>query len=112
MRADLALVGFGNVARRFSRLIEERRDWLSLDYDLDCRVVGIWNRGGETLEEGTFSLVLPRNLGPGESVQINAMISAPPRRAAYGLDLALVQRLENGRGIFGGARQRVAVDVE
>ena len=34
MRADLALVGFGNVARRFSRLIEERRDWLSLDYDL------------------------------------------------------------------------------
>jgi homoserine dehydrogenase len=41
MRADLALVGFGNVARRFSRLIEERRDWLSLDYDLDCRVVGI-----------------------------------------------------------------------
>jgi homoserine dehydrogenase len=41
MRADLALVGFGNVARRFTRLIEERRDWLSLDYDLDCRVVGI-----------------------------------------------------------------------
>src|SRR5262244_3658146 len=41
MRADLALVGFGNVARRFSRLVEERRDWLSLDYDLDCRVVGI-----------------------------------------------------------------------
>lgn len=41
MRADLALVGFGNVARRFARLIEERRDWLSLDYDLECRVVGI-----------------------------------------------------------------------
>jgi len=44
MRADLALVGFGNVARRFSRLIEERRDWLSLDYDLECRVVGIATR--------------------------------------------------------------------
>jgi homoserine dehydrogenase len=41
MRADLALVGFGNVGRRFARLIEERRDWLSLDYDLDCRVVGV-----------------------------------------------------------------------
>ena len=41
MRADLALVGFGNVARRFARLIEERRDWLSLDFDLDCRVVAI-----------------------------------------------------------------------
>src|SRR5215831_14226739 len=44
MRADLALVGFGNVSRRFARLIAERRDWLSLDYDLDCRVVGIATR--------------------------------------------------------------------
>jgi homoserine dehydrogenase len=44
MRADLALVGFGHVGRRFARLIEERRDWLSLDYDLDCRVVGIATR--------------------------------------------------------------------
>jgi homoserine dehydrogenase len=41
MRADLALVGFGNVGRRFARLIEERRDWLSLDYDLECRVIGV-----------------------------------------------------------------------
>src|SRR5213078_1363833 len=44
MRADLTLVGFGHVARRFARLLEERRDWLSLDYDLDCRVVGIATR--------------------------------------------------------------------
>ena len=44
MRADLVLVGFGNVGRRFARLLEERRDWLSLDYDLDCRVVGIATR--------------------------------------------------------------------
>ena len=44
MRADLALVGFGHVGRRFARLIEERRDWLSLDYDLDCRIVGIATR--------------------------------------------------------------------
>src|SRR5579872_4791397 len=41
MRADLALVGLGNVGRRFARLIGERRDWLSLDYDLECRVVGV-----------------------------------------------------------------------
>lgn len=41
MRADLALIGFGHVGRRFARLIEERRDWLSLDYDLECRVVGV-----------------------------------------------------------------------
>jgi homoserine dehydrogenase len=44
MRVDLALVGFGHVGRRFARLIEERRDWLSLDYDIDCRVVGIATR--------------------------------------------------------------------
>src|SRR5262245_21226663 len=44
MRADLALVGFGNVGRRVARLIEERRDWLSLDYDLECRIVGIATR--------------------------------------------------------------------
>jgi homoserine dehydrogenase len=32
------------VGRRFARLIEERRDWLALDYDLECRVVGIATR--------------------------------------------------------------------
>jgi homoserine dehydrogenase len=41
MRADVALIGFGHVGRRFARLLAERRDWLSLDYDLDCRIVAI-----------------------------------------------------------------------
>jgi homoserine dehydrogenase len=41
MRADLALVGFGHVGRRFATLLEERRDWLSLDYELDCRIIAI-----------------------------------------------------------------------
>ncbi len=44
MRADLALVGFGNVGRRFAHLLAQRRDWLALDYDLECRVVGISTR--------------------------------------------------------------------
>jgi len=44
LRADLALVGFGNVARRFSRLLEERRQPLARDYDLDCRIVGVATR--------------------------------------------------------------------
>ena len=44
MLADLALVGFGNVGRRFARLVEERRDQLTRDYDLTCRVVGIATR--------------------------------------------------------------------
>ena len=38
---DLALVGFGNVARRFVRLLEERRQELNDVHDVDWRVVGI-----------------------------------------------------------------------
>jgi homoserine dehydrogenase len=41
MRADLALVGFGNVGRRVASLLDERRDRLLRDHDLDCRIVGI-----------------------------------------------------------------------
>lgn len=41
MRADLALVGFGHVGRRFAALLGERRARLLDEYDLDCRVVGI-----------------------------------------------------------------------
>jgi homoserine dehydrogenase len=91
MRADLALVGFGNVARRFARLIEERRDWLSLDYDLDCRIIGIATRrhgslfnpagidavaaadrvdGGQMLDDGTAagdSFEVIRRLAQGDA---------------------------------------------
>jgi homoserine dehydrogenase len=41
---DLALIGFGNVARRFVRLLDERRDLLSARYGLTCRVTGIATR--------------------------------------------------------------------
>jgi homoserine dehydrogenase len=44
MLADVALVGFGNVARRFVRLLDERRELLENDYDLVCRVTGIATR--------------------------------------------------------------------
>ena len=44
MQADLALIGFGNVGRSFARLLAQRRDWLALDYDLECRIVGISTR--------------------------------------------------------------------
>ncbi|HEX5474206.1 MAG TPA: hypothetical protein VFX12_06040 [Vicinamibacterales bacterium] len=44
MRADLALIGFGHVGRRFAQLLEDRRDWLALDYDLQCRIAGIATR--------------------------------------------------------------------
>src|SRR5215211_304927 len=44
MRAELALVGFGNVARRFVRLLEDRRSWLLANCDLECRIVAIATR--------------------------------------------------------------------
>jgi homoserine dehydrogenase len=44
MRADLALVGFGNVGRTFARLLDDRRRRLLADHDLECRVVAIATR--------------------------------------------------------------------
>lgn len=41
MLADLALVGFGNVGRRFATLLAERRERLASDFDLDVRITGI-----------------------------------------------------------------------
>src|SRR5512133_1680882 len=67
MRADLALVGFGHVGRRFARLIEERRDWLALDYDLECRVVGIATRhhGAVYREAGIDAVAMAVNVENG-----------------------------------------------
>jgi homoserine dehydrogenase len=39
--ADLVLIGFGNVGRRFVRLLDERADELRGDHQIDWRVVGI-----------------------------------------------------------------------
>ena len=44
VRVDLALVGFGNVARRFVTLLEDERERLLRDYSLDCRIGGIATR--------------------------------------------------------------------
>jgi homoserine dehydrogenase len=44
LRADLALVGFGHVGRRFAALLSERREALIAEYGLDCRIVGIATR--------------------------------------------------------------------
>jgi homoserine dehydrogenase len=43
---DLLLVGYGNVARRFTQLLDERRQTLADDYGISARVVGIATRRG------------------------------------------------------------------
>ena len=40
MRADLALIGFGNVGRRFARVLAEQKGRIA-EYDLDVRVTAI-----------------------------------------------------------------------
>ena len=45
MRADILLVGFGNVGRRFARLLAERGDALARQHDLTTRIVGISTGG-------------------------------------------------------------------
>ena len=44
IRADLALVGFGNVAQRFVSLLEESRARLACEDALECRIVGVTTR--------------------------------------------------------------------
>ena len=52
MRADLALVGYGNVARRFVTLIDERAARLLADFGLDCRIVGTSTRSAGAIYRG------------------------------------------------------------
>jgi homoserine dehydrogenase len=90
MRADLALVGFGHVGRRFARLIEERRDWLSLDYDLDCRIVGVATRhhGAVFRESGVDAVAMAMNVEGG-----HPMVE-PGTEAADSFDV--IRRLSEG----------------
>lgn len=44
LRADLALIGFGNVGQRFVDLLTERASRLRKDHELECQVVGTATR--------------------------------------------------------------------
>jgi homoserine dehydrogenase len=52
MLADLALIGFGNVARRFAHLLDERAARLLSDHDLTCRIVATATRRDGAVHEG------------------------------------------------------------
>ena len=52
MHADLALIGFGNVGRRFVELLEARAPRLAADHGLTCRVVASATRRGGAVYEG------------------------------------------------------------
>jgi homoserine dehydrogenase len=51
MLADIAIIGLGNVGRRFAELLDERQEALERDYDLTCRIIGTATRTrGNALE--------------------------------------------------------------
>jgi homoserine dehydrogenase len=70
MLADLALVGFGHVGRRFVHLLDERRDRLERDLDLSWRVTGIATRRHGTVYDaaGVDALAAARHVEAGGSV--------------------------------------------
>jgi homoserine dehydrogenase len=59
MHADLVLVGFGHVGRRFARLLDEQRERLAADHGLTCRIVGISTRRHGVLFDSDGVDVLP-----------------------------------------------------
>lgn len=66
MRADLALIGFGHVGRRFVELLEQRAERLAGEFDLTCHVIGSSTRRGGAIYDGercadTFEVI--RRLG-------------------------------------------------
>jgi homoserine dehydrogenase len=60
MRADLLLIGFGHVGRRFARLIDEQRETLRAVFDLECRVIGIAtrNHGHAISDQGGLDAIM------------------------------------------------------
>ncbi|MBA2258377.1 MAG: homoserine dehydrogenase [Acidobacteria bacterium] len=46
MRADIALIGYGHVARRFERMLDEQREALAQDHGLSCDLVATATRHG------------------------------------------------------------------
>ena len=46
MRADIGLIGYGNVAQRFERMLDEQRETLAVDHALSCSIVATATRHG------------------------------------------------------------------
>ena len=79
LRADLALVGFGNVAQRFVGLLDESRDRLACDDALECRIVGVATRRKGVLYD-------PQGLDPARLNGAWGSVSPPPAGAFQIID--------------------------
>ena len=103
MTIDLVLVGFGNVARRFVRLLDERRDALRDAHGLECRIVGIATKrhgaardaAGLDALEAAATVERGGNLGVelagGDGVAFILQVAEDSRRAGTASPLVVVE---------------------
>lgn len=112
---DLLLVGFGNVARRFVRLLEERRAELRDLRVADWRVVGIATaRHGAARDAGGLDVARALDLaGRGDSISgldsppSNALLSPTPPRSG----VALIEEMAGALRRSGSSRPLVVVET-
>jgi hypothetical protein len=83
------------------------------DYGLlQVQLVYIWWHDGQVLAgEGGF-IKLPRNLGPGASEDVHALVDPPRLPGAYELEFVITQPLDVEKGIRGGASERLPIHIE
>lgn len=87
VRADLALVGFGHVGRRFASLLAEHRPRLIGEEGLDCRIVGVATRRlGARFDAGGLDV---DRIGGDSQPDAGAAISVPDAGAAFAVIDAL-----------------------
>jgi hypothetical protein len=77
---------------------------------LDCLVVFLWTPADTGAVAG--SIPLPRNLAPGDTVNLSQRIRLPPLPGSYQLKVALVQTIGLEAGIFADTSTDVAVRVQ
>lgn len=99
MRADLALIGFGNVGRRFAHLLDERRRLLTDDHDLDYRIMGIATarHGAVFNPSGLDAVAAATTIGAGGTL---SDLPAGNQTAAVGNAIALIGCLERSSASF------------
>jgi len=106
---ELLLVGYGNVGRRFARLLDERGDALTRDYGVRAKIVGIKTRRGQLFDS-------PRGLEPPRTLQttIEFIHDATSRRVVAAREGRLVVvetttlNIENGRPAIDHVRAALA----
>ena len=113
--ADLILVGFGNVARRFVRLLEERAGELRAVHQIDWRIVGIATaRHG--VARDSRGLDVARALELVERGESLASVDAPesgggPFAPPASSGVALIEQLAAAARAAGSARPLVVVET-